>query len=157
MKRTVLPVVMLLIAGICLAGPPRPRENKFMKMEAAGIVTGPGPSGPQLVYSFTFSLKRPLHMTRVRVEDVTNKSAVLLVDDHTPKVAGNLWNAGTRAAPLTPENFPWMFEDSKSLRVFRVTVSAADQPDIILEQPAIYPASAKKVMIQAAAKTKKGK
>jgi hypothetical protein len=126
-----------------------------MKMEAAGLTTSRLPSGAALAYAFMFSLKRPIQMTRIRVEDVTDKQPVLLVDDRAPKIADNRWTGDTRAVSMTPKHFPWMFDGSTTKKLFRITVSTKDQGEITLEQPATYDAVAKRWMIQITPKLQK--
>ena len=56
---------------------------------------------------------------------------------------------------MNTENFPWMFDGSKTKKLFRITVSTKDQGEIMLEQPATYDAGAKKLLIQITSKLKK--
>ena len=154
MKRLVL-LGILLIAGNSWAVPPRPRENKFFKMEVAGLNTKRTDAGPALAYGFMFVLKQPLEITQVRVEDVSEKTPVLLLDDRKPKISNQRWNGETPARPITPENFPWMFDRRTTKKEFRVTVFALPQGEITLTQPAVFPAEAKKWMIQTTPKLKK--
>ncbi|MEY2562805.1 MAG: hypothetical protein QOH88_998 [Verrucomicrobiota bacterium] len=126
-----------------------------MKMEAAGLITSRLRSGPALAYGFMFLLKQPIQMTRVRVEDITDKQPVLLIDDHTPKIADNRWKGNTRAVSMSREEFPWMFDGATTKKLFRITIFTIDQGEIVLEQPATYDATAKKWMTQTTPKLKK--
>ncbi len=93
-----------------------------MKIEVAGLKGSPLRSGPGLAYLFAFVLKQPIQVTRVRVEDLTDKQPVLLVDDRAPNITGNRWTGGNRALPMTRANFPWIFDDFLTSRLFRITV-----------------------------------
>jgi hypothetical protein len=146
MRPAILFIALFVVVDLCLAGQPRPRENKFMKMEGAGLNGSPLPSGPGLAYWFGFVLKHPIQMTRVRVEDLTDKQPVLLVDDRAPSVTRNRWTGGTHTVPMTPGNFPWMFDDFVTKRLFRITVSTMDQGEISLEQPAKFNVATKKLL-----------
>src|ERR1044072_2479901 len=86
MRPAILFLALFLVVGLCPAGQPKPRENKFMKIEVAGLQARALPSGPGLAQSFMFVLKQPIQVTRVRVEDLTDKQPILLVDDRAPKV-----------------------------------------------------------------------
>ena len=156
MKPGILVVAVFVMVGTCLAGQPRPRENKFMKMEAAGLTMSRLPSGAgALAYGFMFALKQPIKIERVRVEDITDRQPVLLVDDRAPKIAKSRWTGDSRVRPLTPEHYPWMFDGKTTKKLFRITVTSSDQGEITLEQPATYEASSKRLMLQVAPKLKK--
>jgi hypothetical protein len=68
------------------------------------------------------------------------------VDDRAPKVADNWWRGITRVAPMTPENFPWVFDDFVTKKLYRFTVSTRDQGEISLEQPATFDVAIKKML-----------
>jgi hypothetical protein len=154
-RRLVLVGALLAVAGSCFAHAPEPRENDFFKIETAGLLANRSKSGNTLAYTFMFLLKKPIKILRVRVEDVSGNQPVLLVDDTTPKISGGRWRATTSARPLTPDNYPWMFDTSDTRRSYRVTVSTLDNGDIVLVQPTKFYAPVKKVMIQAASQSKK--
>lgn len=154
LKPALLVVTLFVLVETCLASPPRPRENKFIKMEDAGIETSRFSSGPALAYVFMFSLKQPIKMTRVRVDDVTNNLPVLLIDDRRPKVTKNRWRGDTSALSMK-QHFPWMFDGSTTKKVFRITIFAEGQGEIALEQPASYDARTKKGLLQLTSKLKR--
>jgi hypothetical protein len=146
MRPAILFLALFVVVDLCPAGLPKPRENKFMKIEVAGLVARPLPSGPGLTQNFVFDLKQPIQVTRVRVEDLTDKQPILLVDDRAPKVANNRWTGGTRVVPMTPGNFPWVFDDFVTKKLYRITVSTQGQGEISLEQPATFDVAIKKVL-----------
>ena len=148
---------ILAVTGSCFAHAPDPRENDFFKIENAGFQADTSKSRPTLKYAFMFLLKKPIKVLRVRVEDVSGNPPVLLVDDTTPKISGGRWRATTSALPLTPDNFPWMFDASSTRKSFRVTVSTLDNGDIVLVQPTKFYASVKQAIIQIASHSKKKK
>ena len=108
MRPAILFLALFVVVDLCPAGQPKPRENKFMKMEVAGLEARPLPSGPGLAQNFVFVLKQPIQVTRVRVEDLTDKQPILLVDDRAPKVANNRWTGGNPPPPKHPGNSPWV-------------------------------------------------
>jgi hypothetical protein len=146
MRPAILFLALFVVVDLCPAGQPKPRENKFMKIEVAGLQARPLPSGPGLAQIFTFVLKQPIEVTRVRVEDLTDKQPILLVDDRAPKVADKRWTGGTRVVPMTPGNFPWVFDDFATKKLYRITVSTQGQGEISLEQPATYDVAIKKML-----------
>src|SRR5437588_1385872 len=93
MIRSLQVVVIIALAQACTAGQPKPAENAFIKVEVAGqtIKTAP-PHGATLGYAFSFTLKKPLHLTRVRIDDITTNLPIQLVDDKDPELKkNNLW------------------------------------------------------------------
>jgi hypothetical protein len=150
-------IAILVAAGSCFAHAPEPSENDFFKIENAGFQADTSKSRPTLKYAFMFLLKKPIKILRVRVEDVSGNPPVLLVDDTTPKISGGRWRAMTSALPMTPDNFPWMFESSDTRKSFRVTVSTFENGDIALVQPTKFYAPVKKAIIQISSQPKKKK
>jgi hypothetical protein len=146
MRPAILFLALFLVVDLCPAGQPKPRENKFMKIEVAGLQARALPSGPGLAQSFMFVLKQPIQVTRVRVEDLTDKQPILLVDDRAPKVADNRWTGMTRVVPMTPANFPWVFDDFVTRKLYRITLSTQEQGEISLEQPATFEVAVKKML-----------
>jgi hypothetical protein len=132
-------VVLLLVASFVVAGLPRPVENDFLKMESAGLaVTNDPPRGAKLGFGFAFHLKRPLSLTRVKVEDVTDDTPTVVVDDKHPKLKNDTWGTQTELHPLTKDNFPWMYDFFDTAKKFRLTISSEGQRDIVLIQKAQF-------------------
>ncbi len=148
-------IVTLAVAGTCFAGPPRPRENEFFKMEAAGFSVGRSSAGPELNYEFTFLLKQRIQLTRVKIEDVTDKNVVLLIEDKQPKIKDNRWNGNTPASLVTPTTFPWMYDNKTTKKLFRVSVVTGQHSEMVLTQPATFSASTKRAMLEMAGRLKK--
>ena len=86
MKFSLSTIAMLVMCGLCFGSQPRPRENDLFKMEVAGFVVNRSASGPQLKYIFGFATKKPAQITHVKVEDITEKQPIVLVDDKEPKI-----------------------------------------------------------------------
>jgi hypothetical protein len=148
-------IATLAVAGTCFAGPPRPRENEFFKMEAAGFSVSRSSAGPELNYEFMFVLKQRIQITRVKIEDVTDKSAVLLIEDKQPKIKDNRWNGSTPASRVTATTFPWMYDNKTTKKLFRVTVAMGQGGEMVLTQPAAFSASTKRAMLEMAGRLKK--
>ena len=58
----------------------------------------------------------------VRVEDVTDKKSVLLIEDDSPNVTADLWTGRGNAIPFTAEYLPWLFQRGDSTRVFHIVI-----------------------------------
>ena len=126
-------------------------------MEVAGFVVNRSASGPQLKYIFGFATKKPAQITHVKVEDITEKQPIVLVDDKEPKIEKNRWSGHSAIMPVTSETTPWMFDKRTTKMIFRITVSTAAADDINLVQPATYSASTKRLMLEMAGRLKESK
>ena len=155
MKFSLSTIAMLVMCGLCFGSQPRPRENDLFKMEVAGFVVNRSPSGPQLKYIFGFATKKPAQITHVKVEDITEKKPIVLVDDKEPKIEKNRWSGHSAITSVSSEMTPWMFDKRTTKMIFRITVSTAESGDKEVVQPATYPASSKQMMLQMASKPKK--
>ena len=126
-------------------GMPLPAEKAGITIEGAGFVFGEG----KLVWAFDFTSKTPL--TKVVVEDVSGKSAIVLVDDAAPKLDGDHWKGEAAPVALSKSGCPWLFESGGTTKVFRFTVTLQGTPGpVIIFQPAVYPEETKKQLRQMA-------
>jgi hypothetical protein len=150
MKVFVCLLVLLTAAPAPMfAGKPKAAENNYIRMEGADFWTLPDKqNGTFLTFSFLFRFKKPLTVTRVRVEDVTEKAPVVLVDDQDPRIKKDFWTGKASARRLTPENFPWMFDHRNTTKKFRITVWSKEAPEMALEQTAKYDRSEKDLMVR---------
>ena len=155
MKFSLSTIAMLVMCGLCFGSQPRPRENDLFKMEVAGFLVTRSASGPQLKYIFGFATKKPVQITHVKVEDITEKQPIVLVDDKEPKIEKNRWSGHSAIMPVTSETTLWMFDKRTTKMIFRITASTAESGDKEVVQPATYPASSKQMMLQMASKPKK--
>jgi hypothetical protein len=132
-------VWLLIISPALFAGPPKGAENEFIRVESAGLAFhNDPPRGATLGFGFAFRLKKPLTLTRVKIEDVTDRPVAVVIEDKNPKLKNSLWFAQAGMQPLTKEGFPWMYDFFDTTKVFRLTISSTEQPDIVLEQKAKF-------------------
>ena len=60
------------------------------------------------------------------------------MDDKNPKGADGHWRGNSRKLPLNRENYPWMYDYFNTKRLFRVTISSKEQPEMVLTQAAAF-------------------
>jgi hypothetical protein len=127
------------------AGPLPARSGPY-QMEVAAFMTGKAGDGkpPSLTFTFGLSVENNAAPARIRVEDVTDEAAILLVDDREPKLVKKYWRGDAAPTPVSEQSTPWIFDPKTTIRVFKVTISARNAPDVILYQPAWYSAQAKR-------------
>ena len=95
-------------------------------------------------WTFGIRLKQPVQLRSIRIEDVTEGSPVLLVNDQAPQVEGGAWNGYTGAIEPSASALPWLFDNTPAKRTFRFTVTDLNGQDSVLEQAVTYPVKTKK-------------
>lgn len=120
-------------------GMPLPAEKDGIKIEAAAFMIRDG----KLIYTFGFDTKTTPR--KVVVEDVSGRSAVVLVEDTAPVVKEDYWLGNAPPLPFSRDGVPWVFERGDTTKVFRFTVALPDREQpVVLYQPAIYASATKK-------------
>jgi hypothetical protein len=104
----------------------------------------------KFVYVFEFTVERNRPLRHVRVEDVSDESAVTLIDRADPTLsAAGRWRG--ESEPLSTGNgrLKWLATISNSLRVVRFTLTFADGKTQVLHQGTLFPAGLKSTARQA--------
>jgi hypothetical protein len=99
-------------------------------------------------WTFGLRMKQPLQLRSIRVEDVTEGTPVLLVNDQAPQPQGSAWTGYTGAIEPTAASIPWLFDSNPAKRTFRFTVTDLNGQDSVLEQTVTYPVKTKKELIK---------
>lgn len=134
-------------------GMPKAMRAKGIETNVTGIII----SGGKLVPTFGFDITSKKKPISVRVEDVTGKDAVLMVEDSAPVVERAHWKGNSAPREITPEGVPWLFTAGDTLTVFRFTVVLeGDDAPVIIYQPSVFGESSKVQLRNIAAMLKKG-
>jgi hypothetical protein len=99
-------------------------------------------------WSFGLKLKQPAELRSVRVEDVTEGTAVLLINDQAPQPQGGLWSGSSGAIEPSAAAVPWLFQNTPSRRTFRFTVMDLNGQVSVLDQTVTYPVKSKQHLIK---------
>jgi hypothetical protein len=99
-------------------------------------------------WTFGIKLRQLVQLRSIRIEDVTEGSPVLLVNDQAPQAEGNAWTGYTGAIEPSASAIPWLFDNAPARRTFRFTVTDLNGQDSILEQTVTYPVKTKKDLIK---------
>jgi hypothetical protein len=99
-------------------------------------------------WTFGIKLRQPIQLRSIRIEDVTEGTSVLLVNDQAPQVEANAWTGYTGAIEPTASSLPWLFDNNPAKRTFRFTVTDLNGQDSILEQTVTYSMKSKKDLIK---------
>ncbi len=126
-------------------GMPLPAEKAGITVDGAGFFLREG----KLIWAFNFTSKKA--PTKVLIEDISGKSAVVLVDDSAPKLKGHDWTGNATPVSLSKSDCPWLFEPGDTTKVFRFTITLKGKPEpVVIYQPAVYPEAAKQLLRQMA-------
>jgi hypothetical protein len=126
-------------------GMPLPAEKDGITVEGAGFALGEG----KLIWGFDFTSKKV--PTKVLIEDVSGKSAIILVDDSAPTLKGHDWSGNATPVSLSKNNCPWLFEAGDTTKVFRFTIALKGKSEpVVIYQPAVYPEATKQQLRQMA-------
>lgn len=99
-------------------------------------------------WTFGLKLGQPVQLRSIRIEDVTEGSPVLLVNDQAPQVEGGAWTGYTGAIEPSASALPWLFDNTPAKRTFRFTVTDLNGQDSVLEQTVTYPVKTKKDLVK---------
>jgi len=98
----------------------------------------------KFVYLFEFTVAGNRALRHVRVEDVSDESALLLIDQPAPTLsATGLWHGESSPLGTSDPRLKWLATLPNSLRVTRFTLTFADGKTQVLHQGTLYPAGIK--------------
>lgn len=119
---------------------PKAMKAEGVETNVTGIIIRDG----KLIPTFGFDFVPSKKLASVRVEDVTGKTPVLMVEDFTPAVVKGHWKGNSSPRDITPEGVPWLFTAGDSLTVYRFTVQVdGDETPIVIYQPSVFRESSK--------------
>lgn len=131
---------------------PKAMRAKGIETNVTGIIISNG----QLVPTFGFDITSKKKPVSVRVEDVTGKEAVLMVEDASPVIERAHWKGSSSPREITPDGVPWLFTAGDTLTVFRFTVVLeGDKAPVVIYQPSVFSESSKSQLLNLAALMKK--
>lgn len=112
-------------------------ENKEVAIDNARFE--PDLKTKQAAYVFGFHLKQGGTPRSVKIEDVTDDAAVVMVADEHPKIEAGRWT--WRGEPFTIDfsNSRWLFEIDNSIRVYRFTIVTSDNRSLVMHEAFNYP------------------
>jgi hypothetical protein len=97
-----------------------------------------------LRWSFALRIKQPLQLRSVRVEDVTSGSPIAYIADQAPQITGGQWTGSSGAIEPNPAAIPWLYDNTTSSRIFRITLTDLNNQVSVLNQNVSYSPQSKK-------------
>lgn len=118
-------------------GGPPPAEADGFRVDRATI--SPSKDARELRYEFILQALKQSDLKRIRIDDISDETAVTLVDDDSPKFADGKWEAKTEMISADDPRLKWVFQITPSIRVFRFALTHADGRLTTLDQVSTYP------------------
>ncbi|MEO7599016.1 MAG: hypothetical protein ABIV50_08795 [Opitutus sp.] len=122
--------------------PERAKKGNLTVMHAA-LIPSPTRDKKELLYLFGLQDSSAVPPSEIRVEDVTEDHAILMVEEKNPKFSKNLWSSTSKLFSGTDPEMNWVSHLDNSMRVFRFTVTGADGTKTVLNQGWMVPGWAK--------------
>jgi hypothetical protein len=92
----------------------------------------PAADAHEVFYKFTLSTPPGAIVKRVQVEDVSEETeAFPLVDDQSPKIVANAWNADSATLHSGHTQLQWVYTITTTMRVYHFTIT--DSKDVKTE------------------------
>ncbi len=115
-------------------GRPELATSGTIKIRAAGLSRPPGEGVKKVTYDFVFEDKSGAVPKAVKIEDVSEKTPLPILEDLNPKLKDNFWTGTSKAMDADDPLLSWVPYLDNSFRVFRFTITAADGHETVLYQ-----------------------
>jgi hypothetical protein len=119
-------------------------ENGRFVIDEAGLTTYRTEGKNFVRWQFAIMPKRETALRVVRIEDVTDDSPILVLEDRAPRIDERRWSRQSALIRANPRSIPWLFEFGRTTRVFRITVRETNGKTSILYQAVLFTPKAKK-------------
>jgi len=124
-------------------------ENERARVTTSGLFDDRERGRIFMRWVFSIHFKQPTMVRNVRVEDVSDKKAVLLIEDDSPNVTADLWTGRGSAIPFDAKYLPWFFQRGDSSRVFSIVIRERSSKSYELYQGARFSADKKNLIWKA--------
>lgn len=122
-------------------------ENKYVKVGMARFMYNMQQKNGAYVFALGFTAGSI--PASVKIEDVSDTKADLMVQDLKPELKAQLWHHTCPPISLNDPSMQWMHDIDDSFRIYRVTVVLNDGTEVKLHHAAIYPSYAKISLVTA--------
>jgi hypothetical protein len=99
-----------------------------------------------LRWRFAISPKQATLLSSVRIEDVSDSTPFLLVNDVAPQLDAGQWTENAGLMEPSSGSVRWLFEPKETVRVFRFTVTEPDGRSYALYQGVPYAPASKEAV-----------
>jgi hypothetical protein len=119
-------------------------ENQRVVIDEAGLTTYRTEGKNFVRWQFAILPKQQTAFRLIRIEDVTDGSPVLVLEDRAPRIDEGRWIHQSALIRANPRSIPWLFEFGRTTRVFRIAVRETNGKASILYQAVLFTPKAKK-------------
>jgi len=97
-------------------------------------------------WNFVLHLKQAIALSTVRIEDVSESTPLLLVNDVAPQLEAGRCTENAGLMALSSASARWLFQANESVRTFRFTIAEPDGQSYVLYQAVQYSPAAKEAI-----------
>jgi hypothetical protein len=119
-------------------------ENERFVVDEAGLTTYRTEGKNFVRWQFAIMPKRETALRVVRIEDVSDNSPVLVLEDRAPRIDERRWSRQSDLVHADTRSIPWLFEFGRTTRVFRISVRETNGKTSVLYQAVLFTPKAKK-------------
>jgi hypothetical protein len=119
-------------------GPQGPRNGRGNGYEVLHVWFSPGVPDREIIYQFAVSVPPAVTLQSVKVEDISDEHAYLLIDDQHPWVTDGHWMIDTLPIKAEDPRLGWVYHITPSLRVYRFTIIDSANRRTVLYQVATF-------------------
>ncbi len=119
-------------------------ENNRFVMDESGLTTYRTGGKNFVRWQFALMPKQQSALRLVKIEDVTDDKATLILEDRAPLIEERQWTRQSDLIPANTRSIPWLFEFGRTVRVFRIAVQETNGKISILYQAVSFTSKAKK-------------
>jgi hypothetical protein len=116
----------------------KPAENDRMIMTEASLQAVNLDGKNYLRWNFVITPKRTTTLSMIRIEDVSDSAALIMVNDIAPQLDAGKWTETAGLMDVSGPSVRWLFQANESVRVFRITINEMDGQSEVLYQGVLY-------------------
>jgi hypothetical protein len=124
-------------------------ENDRARVTTSGLFDDRERGRIFMRWIFSVHFKQPTTVQNVRVEDLSDKKPILLLESDSPQVTADVWTGRGSAIPFDAKDLPWFFQRGDTTRVFRIVIREKSGRSYQLYQGASFSADKKNLMWKA--------
>lgn len=102
-------------------------------------VLEPGKENREAFYKFGLLCSHEPALRRIRVEDISDVEAALLIDDRDPKFKDRQWTKASEVIAANDPRFQWVYQITMSMRVYKFTLTRNDGTEVSFNHVTVYP------------------
>lgn len=126
-------------------GRPEWAKSGSITVRMAGLNPVPGKT-KQIAYGFCFEDSTKDVPKAVRIDDVSDPTEILILEDMQPQMKDGVWVGSTRSLDASAPEIYWLTYLDDTTRVFRIRITRSDGSEVVLYQAWIMPSFLKSIV-----------